>query len=158
MTWWRAMTWPDSHTPRVVGCWTGVGFVHYKAESGTWAPQRPEGLHPWEPSEPQPHRENPRIFPKSRTLKGAAAPSQWKAMWGVNSYQPGQTLQDSTILSSSTAGVCLIWAWLSWVPWKWIKNYTTFQLSLDLIIVRIFNAVLLFWLDYLSYFIPRKIL
>ena len=66
--------------------------------------------------------------------------------------------QDSTILSSSTAGVCLIWAWLSWVPWKWIKNYTTFQLSLDLIIVRIFNAVLLFWLDYLSYFIPRKIL
>ena len=78
MTWWRAMAWPESHTPRVVGCWTGVGFVHYKAELGPRAPQRPKGLHPWEPSEPQPHRENPRIFPESRTLKGASAPSAVK--------------------------------------------------------------------------------
>ena len=117
MTWWRAMTWPDSHILRVVGyCWSR--FCALQSQVEVPVPNGPKAGTPGNPGHtweglPQPHQENPRIFPVSRTLKGASAPSWRQAMWGVNSYQPGQTLQDSTTLSSLTAGVCLIWAWLS---------------------------------------------
>ena len=69
--------------------------------------------HTWE-GLPQPHQENPRIFPESRTLKGASLhPLGERQCEEWIPYQPGQTLQDSTFLSSLTAGFCLIWAWLS---------------------------------------------
>ena len=115
---WSALTWPDSHILRGVGyCWSR--FCALQSRVGVPVPNGPKAGTPGNPGHtweglPQPHQENPRIFPESRTLKGASAPSQRKAMWGVNSYQPGQSLQDSTILSSLTAAVCLIWAWLSW--------------------------------------------
>ena len=122
MTWWRAMAWPESHTPRVVGyCWSR--FCALQSRVGAQGPTTAQRLVPV--VKPQPHQENPRIFPESRTLKGA-----WLHPLGERQceewipYQPGQTLQDSTILSSLTAAVCLISAWLSWAM-TMIKNYAT---------------------------------